>query len=363
MSGMTRPISVVHLLSADLWAGAEVATFHLVRALTRRTEVDVRVVTLNHGELTQRLERSGVPVEVEPEAGRSFASLLPAVRRRLAGADLVHAHRYKENLLAALSGRPWLSTQHGRPEPVRSVLPWARNRVYGELDRWVKRRSARTVIAVSKEIEVWLGRQIGSERVLRSWNGIDDPIQGEVPIPWTERPLRVGIAARLSPVKNVELAIDAISACPGIELEIVGDGPEREHLERQIEALGASQRIRLLGFTQNPHPLMKSWRALLVPSLHEGNPIGVLESLALGTPVLAAPLPGVGEILADKGGRVQPDRDAARWAERIQAFVRDEAAGTRLSIEARARFLDAFTADAAAVRCVSIYRDALALAE
>ena len=55
---------------------------------------------------------------------------------------------------------------------------------------------------------------------------------------------------------------------------------------------------------------------------------------------------------------MQPDRDAARWAERIQAFVRDEVAGTQLSIEARARFLSAFTADAAAARIVSIYREA-----
>ena len=54
-----------------------------------------------------------MPVVVVSEAGRRFSALVAAVRRQLADADLVHAHRYKENLLAALSGRPWVAIQHG----------------------------------------------------------------------------------------------------------------------------------------------------------------------------------------------------------------------------------------------------------
>ena len=65
---MSTPLRVVHLLSADLWAGAEVATFHLLRALAARSDVAVRAVLLNAGELARRLEAAGVPVAVEPEA-------------------------------------------------------------------------------------------------------------------------------------------------------------------------------------------------------------------------------------------------------------------------------------------------------
>ena len=126
----------------------------------------MRAVLLNPGELARRLEAAGVPVVVVSEAGRRFSALVAAVRRQLADADLVHAHRYKENLLAALSGRPWVATQHGRPERGMAEL---RSAVYRGLDRAAQRLSARRVIAVSAEVEAWdEGRAADASRAARS---------------------------------------------------------------------------------------------------------------------------------------------------------------------------------------------------
>ena len=75
----------------------------------------------------------------------------------------------------------------------------------------------------------------------------------------------------------------------------------------------------------------------------------------------AADWPGVAEILAGRGGLLQPDREPTGWAKTIQALMPDEAVGTQLSTEARARFLGAFTADAAAASMVRIYARALEL--
>src|SRR5690606_5551582 len=113
-------------------------------------------------------------------------------------------------------------------------------------------------------------------------------------------------------------------------------------------------------FERDPGPRIAHWRALLVPSLHEGNPMAVLEALAWGTPVLAGPLPGVAEILGGRGGWLLPDRDPAHWARTLARRIDDAAAGAAASAAARARFLEAFTAEAAAARMVRIYRAALA---
>jgi glycosyltransferase involved in cell wall biosynthesis len=169
----------------------------------------------------------------------------------------------------------------------------------------------------------------------------------------------VGILARLFPVKGLALAIEAVAACPGLELEIVGEGPERDSLERLSAALGAAGRIRFVGFDPNPEARVRRWRLLLLTSLHEGNPISVLEALAWGTPVLSAPLPGVAEVLDGGGGWLLPDRDARRWTAAILRRIDDVATGARASTQARARFLEAFTADAAAERVARAYRSAL----
>jgi len=167
-------LHVVHLISADLWAGAEVATYHAVWALAKRPDVRVSVVVLNEGELSKRLRELGIELHVLPEGEISFLELGRRIRNIVAGSDLVHSHRYKENLLAALSGRPWVCTQHGRPEPFRG-LAGIRASLSQRLDRLVKARSARRVIAVSTEIEAWLLDFLDRSRVTRC--GTESPIR------------------------------------------------------------------------------------------------------------------------------------------------------------------------------------------
>jgi glycosyltransferase involved in cell wall biosynthesis len=346
-------VRVCHLLSGDLWGGAAAATLHLTRVLAARADLDVCVLLLNPGVAAQRFAAAGLDVEVEPESGRSFLALARAVRARVAGVDLVHAHGYKEDLLAALSGRPWLATLHGRPEPLHGGAA-ARFAVYTGLDRVALRFGARRVIAVSRELERWLSRRIGARRVLHAWNGIADPIREPPPEAWARRPRRVGVLARLFPVKGVALAVEAVAACPGLELEIVGEGPEREALQRRAVALGAAERIRFVGFDPHPEARPRRWRLLLLTSLHEGNPISVLEALAWGTPVLSAPLPGVAEMLAGRGAGCSRIANARRWSAAILRRIDDVATGARASAQGRARFLEAFTADAAAKRMARV---------
>ena len=352
-------LRVSHLISGDLWAGAEAASFHLISALARQPATRVRAVVLNEGELAERLRSAGVEVCLEPEGGRGFRALLRAVRERLAGSDLVHAHRYKEDLLAACSGLPWIATQHGRPEPFRGAAA-LRMRAYLALDLALKRFAARRVIAVSSEVEQWLHRRVGRARTARIWNGIGDPASAVSPTPWPERPLRVGVLARLVPVKGVELAVDAVARVPRLELEIVGDGPERGALERRVRDSGAADRIHLVGFDPQPLPRVARWRALLATSHHEGNPISVLEALALGTPVVAGDLPGVDEILEGRGGWGLGTRDPEAWARRLAGLGDPGGPGAEASRAARERFLSAFTAEAAARRTRALYEESLA---
>jgi glycosyltransferase involved in cell wall biosynthesis len=105
-----------------------------------------------------------------------------------------------------------------------------------------------------------------------------------------------------------------------------------------------------VGHLSDPLPRIASWRALLVTSLHEGNPIGVMEALALGTPVVSAPLRGVAEVLDGRGGRLEPSRNIGVWADDLRRLIGDAEGGTALSRAARERFLGAFTASAAAER-------------
>src|SRR5205823_5929659 len=103
-------------------------------------------------------------------------------------------------------------------------------------------------------------------------------------------------AGRLVPQKALAVAFDAVGRSDGVTLLLAGDGPERAKVEAQAPA-----NARFLG----PQPreavfeLLRAADATLLSSDWESFGLVVAESLAAGTPVLAATAGGVGEVLED----------------------------------------------------------------
>lgn len=99
--------------------------------------------------------------------------------------------------------------------------------------------------------------------------------------------------ARLVPQKGHLRLIEAYAeADPEELLVIVGEGPEREKLQRRIDELGLDQRILLVGAQSNPYPWMRQARLFVLSSEYEGLGIVLLEALACGTPVVSVDCPG-----------------------------------------------------------------------
>jgi len=97
--------------------------------------------------------------------------------------------------------------------------------------------------------------------------------------------------------------------CPDACLLILGEGELREELEKLIYELGLKGSVTLCGFVENPYKFVKRSDLFVLPSLFEGFPNTLAESLCLGTPVVATDCDsGVREILA-------PDTDVRQKTE------------------------------------------------
>jgi glycosyltransferase involved in cell wall biosynthesis len=136
-------------------------------------------------------------------------------------------------------------------------------------------------------------------------------------------------AGRLVPQKALEVAFGALRECEGVALVLAGDGPERGRLEELARGLP----VRFLG----PQPretvleLLAAADALLLSSTWENFPHAVVESLAVGTPVIATAVGGVTEIVEDGvNGLLVPPQDPAALAAAIRRFFEDEALRARL---------------------------------
>jgi glycosyltransferase involved in cell wall biosynthesis len=133
-------------------------------------------------------------------------------------------------------------------------------------------------------------------------------------------------AGRLTEQKSLELAIEAARRA-GVGLVIAGDGPARTRLERIGGAtfLGARPRHDVL-------ELLRAADASILSSSWENFPHGVVESLAVGTPVIATAVGGVGEVLADgENGLLVPAGSAGGLTAAIERFFADPALAERLA--------------------------------
>lgn len=134
---------------------------------------------------------------------------------------------------------------------------------------------------------------------------------------------------RLSQEKGVDLLIDAWSliadAHPRWRLQIVGDGPERDALQRQAGDLAGSDRIDWQEVTTNPGAVIGGSNLLVLPSRTEGLPLVLAEAQACGVPVIATDCSsGVRELMGD-WGILAPRGDSRALARALDAAMSDEA--------------------------------------
>ena len=103
---------------------------------------------------------------------------------------------------------------------------------------------------------------------------------------------------RLHPIKGLVPLIEEIAKSERkVNLDIIGEGPQRQELEELIAAKGLKNQVRLLGAYENSciHYLLPYYKGLVLPSSYESQGIVLLEANLHGLPVIASDLPSIRE--------------------------------------------------------------------
>ena len=118
-----------------------------------------------------------------------------------------------------------------------------------------------------------------------------------------------GNVGRLHEQKGHKFLLQAIARMTNrIRLAIIGDGILRDELITLADQLGISDRVSFLGVRNDIHEFLSAIDIFILPSLWEGQPIALLEALAIGKPCIASDVDGIPEIITDRvnGCLVQP---------------------------------------------------------
>lgn len=363
--------------------GAEHLLSTYAPELTRQG-INVRVVVLQERDgnpAAARLQAEGVPVElVSLDKLRRVDQIRSAIRRlRVLGPDVIHAHLEASTVLAGIAGLvlrvPTVATLHTREHPERfdraSARLWLRNQLLiAAYDR---------VICLSETLEDDARRHGLRRAALTSiGNGIDvgqfdrtkrrptSHIRAELGIPLSAQ-LIVSVAV-LRAQKGIDrlmrAMVEARTVMPDLSLLIVGDGEERDQLERLSGDLGLSDAVTFTGFRDDVADLLGASDLFVLPTLWDALPTVVMEAMAAGLPIVASRVGGLPDMVQDgiEGVLVSPNNEE-ELVSAISSILGDDGLHQDMATAARQRAESEFSLAGQVAKLATLYQDLVAARE
>jgi len=170
----------------------------------------------------------------------------------------------------------------------------------------------------------------------------------------------VGNVGRLSPEKGHSIFLHATRALlermPDVKFLVVGDGEQRTALQDQSRRLGLDGSVIWAGARSDVERIYRAMDLFVLPSLWEGLPISILESMASGVPVVASDLPGVRELIrpGQTGWLAEPG-NATDLANRMADALSQPEARARVAAEALDQVVPLYSIDGVAEQYGRIY--------
>jgi glycosyltransferase involved in cell wall biosynthesis len=376
-----RRVRVCHIAMGDLWAGAEVQLAALVCDQVRRPEIEVSVVLFNEGRLASELRALKVQVTILPEIHWNGTKLIRELIRycRKNKFDIVHTHKYKDNILGTIAavrcGVPHIvRTVHGLSEPFRGIQA-LRMGVLQFIDNLIIRMFASRLIAVSSEIEQLLAATYGPRKVVRIHNGVRlSQVHTTKMVNETRQVLGVdpvchliGTVGRLTAVKGQESFLVAaqllLKKRRDLHFLVVGDGPLSGRLQSRAKEFGIDNRLTFLGHRDDTYDLMRAMDIFVLPSLHEGIPMVILEAMALARPIVASRVGGIPEVLTDQvHGLLVTAGSPTELSNACEKFLENSAFAERCGQAGQLRVEKEFSSDSMGEKVSTLYRELVARA-
>jgi glycosyltransferase involved in cell wall biosynthesis len=315
-------------------------------------------------ELRDRFAAAGVEPALIPLRRRFDPPASRQVRSLAADADVVHAQDRRSGLAVRLAPRPEggaarVYTVHGLPDeylppPAGPRRPGLRAALlYRGLDAWLCRRCEAVVVA-SEALRNQLVERVGFPRATMHVipNGVEIPAElaagGEL----------VGTLSVLEPVKGLDVFLAAAARLaagrPELRFALFGAGSITNELRERARALDIEECVELPGAVPASNAIGRL-AVLVSSSWMENCPMGVLEAMAAGVPVVATRVGGVTEIASEGTAELVAPGDAPALAAAVAGLLDDPERARRQAAAAREQVRERFSAAGNAEATIALY--------
>lgn len=329
-------MKILHIISGDLWGGAESLVYGIIRETAQNPDHEVSVLLFNHGILEKRLKSAGIGIKIVDENSMSQLSLLLKAFAyiRTLKPDIIHTHKHKENVVGSLASlvtrTPSVRTAHGDVESDVNLSDGFKF-LYKLLNVFTGRTIQKKIIAVSRDLHDKLEKQYPASKIVTIPNGIILKKRSNDQLGKKQKKDKINIAiiCRLVPVKRVDIFLAMAQKLSLIQPDrfhftIFGDGPLDSSLKNLSREYGVSDNVTFMGFVPDMAIYFPKIDFVVITSDHEGLPMNLLESVAHGIPIVSHDVGDISKVLCDGTcGVILNSQDPKEFATAIYNLAND----------------------------------------
>ncbi len=371
---------VLHLLTGDLWAGAEVVTYELLAELVKYNDIKLYAVVFNQGVLADKIKALGIQTYVFSEQDslyRQFINIYKAVKGL--NIDIIHSHKFKEDfisvLLSMLCKIPYLirtiHSLHGITK-THTGFKYYKSKLFSFINWFILKIFFNRIIAVSEDIKKHYAKLYLDKKLVVVRNAINvekvypaklkEEIKQELSL--DKDSFVIGSAGRLVPIKGydvfLKMAKIILDRNPNVVFVLVGDGPLLGDLKALAGSLGITNSVRFIGYKNDIYNYLNMMDIFVLASLSEGIPSIILEAAALKIPIVSTAVGGIPEILKDNvSARLVQAGDEKLLAQVCMGLVDDYKYAKKLADTAKNNILENFDIKKTVYKIKEVYSSLL----
>ncbi|THB75114.1 MAG: glycosyltransferase family 1 protein [Gammaproteobacteria bacterium] len=322
-------MKIIHTESSCGWGGQEIRILTEAKGMIERGH-EVSILCPSHAPIFAEAKERGIPVYPIPIAKKTIKGLLATINYlKKTPVDVINTHSSTDSWMISLA-RIFCHRKFSIVR-TRHVSAPINNHF---TTKWLYTKAAAHIVTTGIKLKETLVNDNGypAHMITSIPTGIDTNIfkpgnkaeaRKELNLPQDK--IIIGILATLRSWKGHKYLVDAIAQLnrEDLHLLIVGDGPQKENLEKQISEIGIKEKTTMPGNQKNPYRWLQAMDIFTLPSYaNEGVPQGLMQAMLTKLPVISTPVGSITEIIEhEKNGLIITPEDSNALAKAISSML------------------------------------------
>lgn len=356
---LNKKIKIFYVIGRLNYGGAERLLLDICRKIDKDL-FDVKLISIGvGGKLKEKFIETGIEV-IEVEKSHKFSlAVIKKITQIFESEkpDIVHTHLFTGDFyggVAALNAKVpvVISTKHD----ILKESFWR-----DLLSRKIHKRLTK-IIAISQAVRDFLidYEKLSNDKIQIIYNGIDVSKFYTPSTIFKSDKIVIGSIGRLSKEKGYKHLIRSLPFLKhkNWEVLLVGDGPLKKDLQRQVMLLGLEEKVQFIGEVADVRPYLERMDIFVMPSVSEGLCLALIEAALAGKFVIATKIGGIPEIIRDQEtGLLFRPKNIEQLVNLINWVIDHQHDARRMVVELQKEVLEKFDINKMIFQYQKMYQD------